>query len=117
MIWPSDLAEAVQDAEALGLTDARRVGVATDAVPGSPLPEDGVLSVPFESARAALERSGVPAERIRVDPPVLEAFDASAPAAPPAGARDYVFLALLDWTRASGWDVLVRAFAEEFGAR
>lgn len=115
MIWPSDLAEAVQDAAALGPAAGLRVGVATDAAPGAALPEDGVLSVPFDSARAALERSGVAPERIRVEAPVLGDFDLDAPAAPPADARGYVFLALLDWTRASGWDVLVRAFAEEFG--
>lgn len=115
MIWPSDLAEAVQDAAALGPAAGRRVGVATDAVPGSALPADDVLSVPFESAREALERSGVAGERIRVEAPVLGAFDLGGRPAWPAGARGYVFLALVDWTRASGWDVLVRAFAEEFG--
>ena len=114
MIWPSELPEAVQDAEALGPAAGRRVGVATDAVPGSALP-DGPLSVPFDSARAALVRSGVAPERIRVEPPVLGAFARDAPPEPAADARGYVFLALLDWTRASGWDVLVRAFAEEFG--
>jgi WavE lipopolysaccharide synthesis/Glycosyl transferases group 1 len=74
--------------------------------------------VPGEFAAEALRRSGVDAERIHVVAPVVDTarFAPGGPALRPAGARGFVFLAPLDWTRASGWDVLLRAWAEEFGA-
>jgi glycosyltransferase involved in cell wall biosynthesis len=76
---------------------------------------DGVW-VPGEHARAALERSGVSAERLRVVAPVVDVdrFTPDGPAHRPADAQRFVFGAALDWTRASGWDALVRAYAEEF---
>jgi hypothetical protein len=72
--------------------------------------------VPGEYARAALERSGVSAERLRVVVPAVDVdrFTPDGPARRPADAQGFVFGAALDWTRASGWDALVRAYAEGF---
>jgi hypothetical protein len=118
LLW-GESPEAVQDAEALG-GGPLRVAAATDAVPArwvQLLAGAGELSVPGEFSRAALVRSGVDADRIRVVAPAVDAtFSPSAPVTPIKGARGFVFLALVDWTRASGWDVLARAFAAEFEA-
>ena len=72
--------------------------------------------VPGEHARAALERSGVSGQRVRVVAPAIdvERFSPAGPARRPADAYGFVFAAALDWTLASGWDALVRAYAEEF---
>jgi hypothetical protein len=98
-----------------------RAGAAADAVPAAwvdALQAVDAVWVPGEFAAAALRRSGLPAERLHVVAPVVdtERFAPGAAAERPAGARGCVFLAVLDWTRASGWDVLVRAWAEEFAA-
>lgn len=96
-----------------------RVACATDSVPAAwvrALEGTDAVWVPGEFSRAALQRSGVSAERLHVVAPLIdvEHFSPAGPAQRPADARSFVFLAPLDWTRASGWDVLVRAWAQEF---
>ncbi len=98
-----------------------RASAAADRVPAAwvaALEGADAVWVPGEHARAALERSGVSAERMRVVPPAVdgEHFRPDGPARRPAGAHGFVFGAALDWTLASGWDALVRAYAEEFSA-
>ncbi len=98
-----------------------RAAAGADRVPAQwadALGSMSAVSVPGPFARAALERSGVPAERLHVAPPVVDAarFTPSGPARRAQDAGGFVFMAVLDWTRASGWDVLVRAYAEEFDA-
>lgn len=113
----TDAAEAAQDAEALGDGSTLRVALATDLAPpdwSEALRSAETISVPGESTRAALVRSGVDPARVRVDPPALVAYPLDVPARRAEGAGAFVFLALLDWTRAAGWDVLARAFAGEF---
>jgi hypothetical protein len=112
----ADAAEAVQDAAALG-PGPTRVAVATDVVAAEwcdTLRDAGELSVPGEFSRAALERSGVDPARLRVVAPVLGGFALDTPARRLEDTGAFVFLAIVDWTRASGWDVLARAFAAEF---
>ncbi len=96
-----------------------RAAAGADRVPAAwaaALESVDAVWVPGEFARAALERSGVSAERLRVVPPAIdgERFTPEGPARRPAGAAGFVFTAVLDWTLASGWDALVRAYAEEF---
>ena len=96
-----------------------RAACATATVPEAwvrALERTDAVWVPNVSSRAALVRSGVTAERVQVVAPVVdvERFSPDGPAERVAGAHSFVFLAPLDWTRASGWDVLVRAWAEEF---
>ena len=98
-----------------------RAACATQTVPASwvrALEGADAVWVPGEFSRAALERSGVTAQRLHVVAPLIdvERFTPAGPVQRPADARGFVFLAAVDWTRASGWDVLVRAWAQEFGA-
>jgi glycosyltransferase involved in cell wall biosynthesis len=96
-----------------------RIACATETVPEAwvrALQRTDAVWVPGAFSRASLVRSGVTAERVQVVAPVVdvERFSPDGPAKRVAGARSFVFLAPLDWTRASGWDVLLRAWAEEF---
>ena len=120
VLLAGDPVEAAAQA-ASGRTAIVRAATGAEAVPAAwaaALERLDAVWVPGEFARAALLRSGVAAERVHVVPPVVdvERFAPGDAIERPAGARSYVFLAVLDWTRAAGWDVLVRAWAEEFGA-
>jgi len=138
--WP----EAVQDLEALcaasvggagapvgittghpatmALLDAQvaRFAAATETVPASWIEalSGMAVRVPSTFTRDVLERCGLPAGRAQVVTPTIDlaAFSPQAAAVRAPGARGFVFLATCDWTRASGWDALVRAYAEEFAA-
>jgi hypothetical protein len=126
-VSPGDAPEAAQDVEALTSAaggverPVARAACGTDAVPGAWLAElaaAGEVWVPGEFSRAALERSGADPRALRVVPPVVdtEAFTPDAPERRPPDARGHVLLAVVDWVRASGWDVLLRAYAREFAA-
>jgi glycosyltransferase involved in cell wall biosynthesis len=96
-----------------------RASAGADRVPAAwaaALEAADAVWVPGDYARAALERSGVSAQRLRVVAPAIdgERFTPDGPARRPADAAGFVFAAVLDWTLASGWDALVRAYAEEF---
>jgi glycosyltransferase involved in cell wall biosynthesis len=96
-----------------------RAACATETVPAAwvrSLECADAVWVPGEFSRAAFARSGVAEERLQVVAPVVdvERFSPDGPTERAAGARAFAFLAPLDWTRASGWDVLLRAWAEEF---
>ncbi|HZO86726.1 MAG TPA: methyltransferase domain-containing protein [Chthonomonadaceae bacterium] len=72
--------------------------------------------VPGEFNRETFARAGVPPEKLRIVPGAidLKPYD---PACPPLrinGARGFNFLSVFDWTLRKGWDVLIRAFVEEF---
>jgi glycosyltransferase involved in cell wall biosynthesis len=83
----------------------------------APCYEDaGRVWVPDARAFDALVSAGVARERLAVVPTVVDTDELSPAAAPtdmPA-ARGFRFLAILDWKLRKGWDVLVRAYVEEF---
>jgi len=83
--------------------------------------------VPSEFNRQTFAQAGVEAGKLVVipncfdpaefaeDPTPLGPVDAEAePAEQPNAAPSFVFLSVFDWTRHKGWDVLLRAFLEEF---
>ncbi len=103
-----------------GATAVARAACATETVPAAwvrALESVDAVWVPGEFSRAAFARSGVPSERLHVVAPVVDAerFTPGGRAEPTPGARGFTFLAPLDWTRASGWDLLLDAWAQEFG--
>src|SRR5688500_18246801 len=63
-------------------------------------------------------RSGVDPARTAVVAGAMEAAPFAAPfqAWPVPGNDEFKFLTVFDWTLHKGWDVLVEAFAREFGA-
>lgn len=73
--------------------------------------------VPTEFNRETFLRSGVEAERLAVVPAALEAEPFLHPGEPwpLPGAERFRFLSVFDWTLHKGWDVLLEAFAQEFG--
>ncbi|MEX2211572.1 MAG: glycosyltransferase family 4 protein [Gaiellaceae bacterium] len=72
--------------------------------------------VPGGFSTQALVRAGVPREAIHVVPEGvrIELYDPPPPALSPAGFDGFVFLSVLGWGLRKGWDVLVRAYLEEF---
>jgi glycosyltransferase involved in cell wall biosynthesis len=73
--------------------------------------------VPSEFNRESFARAGVCAQKLRVVPGTID-FAAYDPGCEPLqidGARGFNFLSVFDWTLRKGWDVLIRAFVEEFG--
>jgi len=92
------------------------------------LPESWVASllradevwVPSDANRTSFAMAGVPTDRIRVIPEPLDPdrFDPETTAPDPhvrGNGRAFVFLSVFDWSLRKGPDVLIRAFAEEFG--
>jgi glycosyltransferase involved in cell wall biosynthesis/ubiquinone/menaquinone biosynthesis C-methylase UbiE len=72
--------------------------------------------VPGEFNRQTFAFSGVAPEKLRIVPGAIDLtpYSPDVPALRIDGAKGYNFLALFDWTLRKGWDVLLRAFAEEF---
>ena len=62
--------------------------------------------------------AGVQREKLRVVPGAIDLAPYNPNCAPLQieGARGFNFLAVFDWTLRKGWDVLIRAFVEEFRA-
>lgn len=73
--------------------------------------------VPSEFNRRTFVRSGVDAERITVIPEAIDPapFARRAEPWPVPGGEPFKFLSIFDWTLRKGWDVLLEAFASEFG--
>ena len=74
--------------------------------------------VPSEFNRNTFARSGVAEERLVVVPECIDPALYSEAVDPGtlSGTEGFKFLCVLDWARLKGWDVLIPAFAEEFGA-
>lgn len=74
--------------------------------------------VPTEFNRETFANAGVEAKRLVVIPGTLDvaAYDPQTLPLPIEGARGYNFLSVFDWTLRKGWDVLLRAYLEEFRA-
>jgi glycosyltransferase involved in cell wall biosynthesis len=74
--------------------------------------------VPSEFNRATFAQSGVDPIKLRVVPGGIEMapYDPSVQPMYIQGSRGYNFLSVFDWTLRKGWDVLIRAYIEEFRA-
>jgi glycosyltransferase involved in cell wall biosynthesis len=72
--------------------------------------------VPSEFNRETFARAGVAVEKLRVVPGVLDlaAYDPGCAPLRIEGAHGFTFLSVFDWTLRKGWDVLLRAYVEEF---
>lgn len=72
--------------------------------------------VPSEFNRETFARAGVNERKIGVVPGAIDMtpYDPSIAPLRIEGARGYNFLAVFDWTLRKGWDVLLRAYVEEF---
>lgn len=76
--------------------------------------------VPTAFNRETFVRSGVVPEKIRLVPGAIDAAAYGPPSHPtvrPQGARGFSFLSVFDFTPRKGWDVLLRAYFEEFSAK
>jgi glycosyltransferase involved in cell wall biosynthesis len=74
--------------------------------------------VPTEFNRQTFSQAGVAADKIAVVPGAIDMtpFDRRTPALRINGARGFNFLSIFDWSLRKGWDVLIRAYVEEFQA-
>ncbi len=72
--------------------------------------------VPSEFNRESFTFAGVDSRKLRVVPGAIDvdAYDLATPALRIEGSRRFNFLSVFDWTLRKGWDVLVKAFVEEF---
>lgn len=103
-----------------------RLAAETDRVPGRWVNRCADLTeiwVPSRFSAAAFTASGLEPRRLKVLPVGVdtrlfrpaEAGDPSARGGPPGLSEDrFRFLSVLSWQRRKGWDLLVRAFVEEF---
>ena len=73
--------------------------------------------VPGEFNRETFAFAGVERDKLRVVPGAIDLTPYHPNIAPLSisGARGYNFVSVFDWTLRKGWDVLIRAFVEEFG--
>ena len=75
--------------------------------------------VPTEFNRDTFARSGVVREKIRIVPGAINAtlYDpALVEGRRVSAAKDFQFLSVFDFTPRKGWEILLRAYFEEFGA-
>ncbi len=74
--------------------------------------------VPSAFNVATFTQAGVQADKLRVVPGAIDLapYDMGCAALRVDGARGFNFLSVFDWTLRKGWDALIRAFVEEFGA-
>src|SRR5207244_1892552 len=111
LVWHGPLMDPVGYADearnfVLGLLDA-----------GEPLAVAPVRWVPSEFNRETFVRSGVDPAKIAIVPGAMDPapFAAVVEPWPVPGEERFRFLSLFDWTLHKGWDVLLEAFAREFG--
>jgi glycosyltransferase involved in cell wall biosynthesis len=74
--------------------------------------------VPSRFNRETFARAGVDPDRIAVLPEAIDAAPFAAPDLDPwplDGEEAYRFLSVFDWSLHKGWDILLEAFASEFG--
>jgi len=73
--------------------------------------------VPSTLNRETFVQSGVPSTKVHIVPgPINDAlFAASHKPLRIEGQHGFTFLTIFDWTLRKGWDVLLRAYVEEFG--
>ena len=91
----------------------------TDRIPAgwvAPCNDMDEIWVPSRFNLETFARSGIAPSKLHVIPGALpmDPFDARVAPAPLPGVSGFVFLSVFAWSWRKGWDVLVRAFAEEF---
>ncbi len=91
----------------------------TDRLPTHWVPKCRELDeiwVPSDFNVETFTRSGLDPERVHKVPEAidLELYDGTAEPLPIQDARGFVFLSIFDWSLRKGWDVLVRAYVDEF---
>lgn len=93
----------------------------TDRIPSDWLPlldQYNEIWVFSSHDQIAFRRSGVPPEKIRILPSFVDTQQFNARGKKldlPAATKDrFVFLSVFDWQLRKGWDVLLRAYCEEF---
>lgn len=74
------------------------------------------LWVPSEFNLETFSRSGVPADKLRVLPPCIDLaqYGPHVPAVDLQSGRSFTFLSIFEWSPRKAWDVMIRAFVEEF---
>jgi len=92
----------------------------TDRIPDEWLARCALMDeiwVPSAFNVESFSRSGVPASKLVRVPGSIDVARFSPPARPLAvrGRRRFNFLSVFGWSLRKGWDVLLRAFVEEFG--
>ncbi len=101
-----------------------RIAAETDPVPAAWVERCRALTevwVPSRFNAVSFEAAGVEPWRLKVLPLGVDTalFHPPSPGDPRpprlVGARGFKFLSVLTWQRRKGWDLLVRAFVEEFG--
>ena len=72
--------------------------------------------VPGEFNRETFARAGVERDKLRIVPGAIDLSPYRRDLKPLSidGANGYSFLSLFDWTLRKGWDVLIKAYVEEF---
>ncbi|WP_049868350.1 MULTISPECIES: glycosyltransferase [Paenibacillus] len=94
----------------------------TDRIPEGWLPHLNGLTeiwVPSAFNRDTFAASGVDPTKLAVIPEVLDERryeEASIRPFPLKEVKNYVFVSNFDWSKRKGWDVLIRAYVQEFGA-
>ncbi len=93
----------------------------TDRIPNDWLPHVGGFDevwVFSQQSKTAFRKGGVPPEKLRVVPQYVDTsrFSSKGKKYPlPDALKDrFVFLSIFDWQRRKGWDVLLRAYCQEF---
>lgn len=92
----------------------------TDAIPFPWIEKCNMMDeiwVPSDFNLATFAAAGVKREKLRKLPGAIDE-SAYGPVATPlrfGGRRGFNFLSIFDWSRRKGWDVLLRAYLEEFG--
>lgn len=92
----------------------------TDRIPDAWVAQCNLLDevwVPTDFNLETFARAGVAPAKLRKVPGGIDARRFTRPCAPypVPGARGFMFLSVFDWSLRKGWDVLLRAFLEEFG--
>ena len=91
----------------------------TDSLPAdwvAPCNSLDEIWVPSRFNVETFANAGVELSKLQVIPSPLDAADYAEQPEPldVPGRREFAFLSVFDWSRRKGWDVLLRAFAEEF---
>lgn len=91
----------------------------TDRIPATwvaPMNAMDEIWVPSTFGRDVFAEAGVAADRIRVVPLPVDprSFHPGVPPLSCGTPAEYTFLSIFEWTHRKGWDLLFRAFLEEF---
>ncbi len=91
----------------------------TDRIPAdwvAPCNQMDQIWVPSKFNLATFANSGVETDKLKVIPGAINStnYDLKLEPLPVNGRRGYNFLSVFDWSLRKGWDILLRAYLEEF---